>query len=283
MAKTDEAASKAESPSEAVEEELLKLQREGEALFRRALLLKQPQDKELATKPVNSIVDAAMGVALAGECVWFSYFNLDISSWNDSLTVAFVASMPVVLAAIITIKKVARAIGGAISSSRWRTSNRVPKDCRNPLSSSIIMNKWEEQSWQLAVHISMATCGAYLLFYGGGGAGSEKWWSDPDTTLNPCPVPAAAGSPLTALRFFYIVQLNIWFVTAVSCKFIEERRKDYVEMMLHHIMTIALVMESLHNGELGIGLVILFIHDASDVVLDVMKMISNHDKREKAA
>merc|ERR1719350_1597680 len=31
-------------------------------------------------------------------------------------------------------------------------------------------------------------------------------------------------------------------------------------------------MESLYNGELGFGLLILFVHDASDVMLDLMKM-----------
>ena len=43
-------------------------------------------------------------------------------------------------------------------------------------------------------------------------------------------------------------------------------------MMVHHVLTVALVLYSLMECELATGLVVLVCHDASDVVLDLMKM-----------
>ena len=50
-------------------------------------------------------------------------------------------------------------------------------------------------------------------------------------------------------------------------------------MMAHHVMTVALILNSLMNAELAIGLVVLAVHDSSDVVLDLMKM-ANYMKLE---
>ena len=43
-------------------------------------------------------------------------------------------------------------------------------------------------------------------------------------------------------------------------------------MMLHHCVTVGLVLGSYVTDELNIGLIVLFVHDASDIVLDLMKM-----------
>ena len=68
------------------------------------------------------------------------------------------------------------------------------------------------------------------------------------------------------------VQLAIWIWTGLSCKFLEERRKDYLEMMAHHVLTVALILNSFVANEMAIGLVVLTCHDVSDIVLDLMKM-----------
>ena len=42
--------------------------------------------------------------------------------------------------------------------------------------------------------------------------------------------------------------------------------------MLHHCVTVALVLFSYLNGELAIGVIVLLVHDCSDILLDMMKM-----------
>ncbi|RHY32482.1 hypothetical protein DYB32_002530 [Aphanomyces invadans] len=74
-------------------------------------------------------------------------------------------------------------------------------------------------------------------------------------------------------------QLAIWIYTAFSCKFLEEVRKDYLIMMTHHVVTIALVTWSFAMGFLPVGVLVLLLHDASDVPLDLLKM-ANYLKLE---
>ena len=70
---------------------------------------------------------------------------------------------------------------------------------------------------------------------------NPQWWQDPGTCFVNCPQehhtreddPAALSSEM---RLFYVLQLAIWMWTGFSCKWLEERRKDYVEMMLHHVL-----------------------------------------------
>ncbi|RLN99780.1 hypothetical protein DYB28_004004, partial [Aphanomyces astaci] len=71
----------------------------------------------------------------------------------------------------------------------------------------------------------------------------------------------------------------IWLYTAFSCKFLEEVRKDYLVMMAHHVVTIALVTLSFVMNYLPIGVLVLLLHDASDVPLDLLKM-ANYLKLE---
>ena len=105
-----------------------------------------------------------------------------------------------------------------------------------------------------------------------------EWWAAPGTTFLPCPKDPALEHAFE-MKLFYCVQIAIWTWTGFSCKYLEERRKDYVEMMLHHCVTIALMLFSQINNQHAIGLVVVFCHDLSDVFLDLMKM-SNYLKIE---
>lgn len=71
----------------------------------------------------------------------------------------------------------------------------------------------------------------------------------------------------------------IWIYTAFSCKFLEEIRKDYFVMMTHHVVTIALVTWSYVVGFLPVGVIVLLLHDLSDIPLDMLKM-ANYLKLE---
>ena len=45
-------------------------------------------------------------------------------------------------------------------------------------------------------------------------------------------------------------------------------------MMMHHVLTVWLILNSFVGNELPIGLVVLACHDISDIALDLMKMVS---------
>ena len=235
-------------------------------------------DDELAVAKVNPVLDHGLGavmLALIGRFLLWAYAE---RSSQPELLRWFGQGALFAIGGTYAVGWVALKLGGVFSEARC--GSHLPEDCRRPLSSAIARKKFKDQTWQLAIHLSMALWEVRLLLAHPG------WWSDagnPETgAFAPCPAtvlddPSSFGG--SEVRMFYIMQLALWMWTGVSCKWLEERRKDYVEMMAHHVMTVALVLNSLLQGELAVGLVVLAVHDTSDVVLDLMK-IANYLKVE---
>ena len=130
------------------------------------------------------------------------------------------------------------------------------------------VRKFCDQSWQFVIHASMTL---YELWILGRPQTNWTWWNDPAG-------PAGAWVPGqdedAQLRTFYLMQLGIWFYTAFSCRFVESRHKDYFVMYTHHVVTITLVALSFAGGYLRIGVLVLLLHDSSDVITDLLKMVN---------
>lgn len=114
------------------------------------------------------------------------------------------------------------------------------------------------QSQQLFFHVTMTMWGAQLLI------------ENPDMLSNfSCP-----SVNYGRVSFYYMVQLCVWFFTGMSCLFIEKRGKDFYEMMLHHVVTVTLVATSFLHGLTYAGVVIMVLHDSSDIAVDILKIFN---------
>jgi hypothetical protein len=96
-----------------------------------------------------------------------------------------------------------------------------------PLAARIQLKKWQEQTWQLVVHASASLFEIMIL-------SDEEWWSKPETSWVPHPF-EQRGKFRTDLQVFYMAQLAVWMYTCFVHRFVDERRKDYFVMYLHHI------------------------------------------------
>lgn len=121
--------------------------------------------------------------------------------------------------------------------------------------------KWNDQTWQLGGHFSMV-----VLF-----------WLMIDTTIHPFDVPDD-----TIVWAYLMLQLGLWMATLVRCVREHPRRKDHREMLVHHVVTILLVSYGIGRGHGRIGALVVYLHDVSDVVLDLAKL-SNYLKYEGPA
>lgn len=129
---------------------------------------------------------------------------------------------------------------------------------------AIQANKSREQWWQLIVHISMTALNAGIFLFADN---EDGLW-----TTTPHAVDARVS-------LVYKVQAAIWFVTAFRHRFygMDSRNKDYVLMYVHHIVTLLLIVWSYandwncHRG----GAYVMFLHDASDIVIDVLRLSHN--------
>ena len=231
---------------------------------------RKEKDEDLAVKPVNKYVDFSLGAIFFALLLYLCYKLLTLP--DLFMFYFFVGSLVAVAFGVRVVKHASLQVGLFISSCRKRKG--IPEDCRNPMKSPLTRRKFVDQSWQLACHFSMTVAEVYLI------QGTE-WWESPATCFLPCPAEFISGRASYDLKFklFYVFQLTVWVWTGFSCKWLEARRKDYAEMMTHHIATVMLVLFSFVNEELAIGTIILLVHDSSDIVLDLMKM-SNYLKLE---
>lgn len=211
----------------------------------------------------NKYVDAALMLIFAFELV------LLVTTLKDEpRLLAYLAGLIGVVAVAVNVTKMCFRVGGA-----W-FSRRFLQHLGDPLKKQLTMKKWCDQSWQLAIHFSMTVFELYVLR-------DKQWWQNTKTLWNQNSSTGAFPEYEFSTKLFYLTQLAIWIYTAFSCKFLEAIRKDYVVMMTHHVVTIALVMWSYIVGFLPVGVIVLVLHDLSDVPLDMLKM-ANYLKLEGA-
>jgi ceramide synthetase len=219
-----------------------------------------PADPDLAIKPINPYLDFILRFLLFLELARQIYYCYTTRQSNPNQLLNFGICFVITIIAIYLSKKIFKSLGKYLSSLK-------PDD---PLSNEITLHKFEDQGWQWVIHVTMSLCELYLLSYGDG----HKWWNDFKSIG--CPGEYAIT---WEIENFVLLQLAIWLVTGFSCTFFEARRKDYLEMMIHHILTNLLIGTAIVNGEHAFALLILWVHDSSDVLVDTLKL-SNYLKLE---
>jgi len=71
-------------------------------------------------------------------------------------------------------------------------------------------------------------------------------------------------------RTYYLVELSFWISCCIYL-FVETKRKDRIEMIIHHVSTVILVLYSYYYGFTRSGLLIMYLHDIGDVFLYLAK------------
>ncbi|GJQ10289.1 hypothetical protein GpartN1_g2080.t1 [Galdieria partita] len=100
----------------------------------------------------------------------------------------------------------------------------------------------------------------------------ERWTVDPREAIirefwTPFPAPMS-----TLFRSYYLMEAGYYCGALLFLSF-DTRRSDFMEFVIHHSSTIFLVFISYLFGYVRIGLYILCIHDASDILLYLAKVL----------
>jgi hypothetical protein len=153
-------------------------------------------------------------------------------------------------------------------------SGVVLRKLGDPLGKPVQAQKFQDQAWQFVVHMVMTAWAMSVLVENRDP--DTNWWTHIEHTFIPAPM-QQNHSPL--LRHYYLTQLAVWVVTCFSHVAWEQAHKDYYVMYTHHLATIFLVCSSYCSGALRVGMVILLLHDASDISVDLLKL-ANYCKME---
>ena len=127
------------------------------------------------------------------------------------------------------------------------------------------MAKFKAQLWQLIVHIAFTLLELKTLAELTRN-GEDDWW---ERAVYMFYSQAENGF---LLELLYSLQLAVWFVTGFFQVFVFERVKDHLVMLAHHVATIILLGLSYQHGYMRLGLMVLYIHDATDIVIDTLKL-----------
>jgi len=151
---------------------------------------------------------------------------------------------------------------GPLAGPPFNNPLSVTADLR---STSKGMVKFKAQLWQLIVHVGLAILERKTLADLTRN-GQDDWWSKATYMFE------GQGENGFLLELLYVLQLAVWFVTGFFQVFVFERVRDHLVMLAHHAATILLLGLSYQHGYMRLGLMVIYIHDVTDIVIDVLKL-----------
>jgi hypothetical protein len=128
-------------------------------------------------------------------------------------------------------------------------------------------HKFSESIWKTLFYVTSFSWGFGLV-----AVRNFVWMYDYDAVFRDVPASYASGSVDTDLRFFYIFQIGFYTHSIYAHLLIETRRKDFWQMLIHHVATFMLVSISFTTRFLEIGTLIVALHDFSDILFEIAKL-----------
>lgn len=122
------------------------------------------------------------------------------------------------------------------------------------------IKKIKDQCWQLFLHLSSIIFELPVML-------SHSWWKDPTSCFSPCP---CKQIPDFSLKCMYAFEAAAYIYDGIAHRFWNERKHDYFVMFAHHIVTALLISGSYAYNYFAFGAVVMFLHDISDVPVDML-------------
>ncbi|XP_065053147.1 ceramide synthase 6-like isoform X2 [Rhopilema esculentum] len=140
---------------------------------------------------------------------------------------------------------------------------------RRNISKLPVMRKATESCWRFLFYISAFLYGFGVLIRKDWFFNSDEWFIGylTDQSLE------------SDIRWYYIIELA-FYVSLLSSVLVDNKRKDFWEMTIHHFITILLIGGSYVIGHFRIGSVIIVVHDSSDYWLESAK-VANYAKMQR--
>jgi|AntAceMinimDraft_5_1070358.scaffolds.fasta_scaffold29125_2 ceramide synthetase len=100
---------------------------------------------------------------------------------------------------------------------------------------------------------------------------SERWWINYDKVDPESGYSIHAFMTETVAAYFLLYGAR--YAQGMLSVLLEHRRKDFVEMQIHHFVVVALVSMAYSYGWVRIGMAIMVVQDPADVPLHIAKML----------
>lgn len=122
------------------------------------------------------------------------------------------------------------------------------------------LDKFAETGWRCFYYSSIFLYGVMILW-------SKPWLWD----IKHCWYNYPHHKIERDVWWYYMIELSFYWALCIS-QFFDVKRKDFWEMFIHHVTTIALMAFSWTCNLTRVGTLVLVIHDCADIFLEAAKM-----------
>ncbi|KAG7473904.1 hypothetical protein MATL_G00100920 [Megalops atlanticus] len=128
-----------------------------------------------------------------------------------------------------------------------------------------LLKKFREASWRFVFYL-LVFIGGFIALY------DKPWFYDTQEVFASFP----KQSLLNSQYWYYITEMSFYGSLLFSVTF-DVRRKDFKEQIIHHLATLTLLVFSWCANYIRIGTLVMIVHDASDVLLEVLHVVQAQD------
>lgn len=150
-------------------------------------------------------------------------------------------------------------LGKKLDMSERQIARWLKKRRKQDQPSTIV--KFCENSWKCLFYTFSFLFGLYVLW-------NKPWFWD----INECWYRYPHQGITTDIWFYYMIALTYSWSQCIS-QFTDVPHKDFWQMFIHHIVTIALLWFSWICNVHRIGSLVLIVHDSADVLLQLFKIL----------
>ncbi|KAH9286406.1 Ceramide synthase 5 [Echinococcus granulosus] len=136
---------------------------------------------------------------------------------------------------------------------------------RNSVKFPIIV-KFAESGWRFSFYFCLFSYGICCLY-------QEPFLYDTSEFFRAYPHHEMSR----CIFWYYMIELA-YYVSGLIWVFVEVKRKDFIVMLTHHVVTVALISFSYLTNYFRIGSVIMLLHDSADFWLEAAKMFKYLEK-----
>jgi len=139
----------------------------------------------------------------------------------------------------------------------WRYLRKLDKIEKN-------LKKYNEEIWKCVTMTCITIFGIYVMCH-------EAFFDDPRLLFRQYPQQESR-----LIQLYYQISLGYHGFRA-TCQFFEPKRKDFWAMVIHHWVTVVLIVASWWTGVMQIGALVMVCHDNADIFLPAAK-IARYEK-----
>lgn len=124
--------------------------------------------------------------------------------------------------------------------------------------------KFPESFWKFFAYCVLWSYCSYVLVF----SGRHNYFSQPYDIWDDWSIGMQIPDEI---QWLYFIECGFYFHSVYATLFMDTKRKDFLVMLFHHFLTMILLIVSFATRYHKIGILVVFLHDVTDILLEFTK------------